>query len=101
MNAIYACAVMNTRVRIMKSMLKIPTTQSNMTKKLEDQLKQLQGGLVKNGCRLLDNTAAFSFKKTLLDNTTYQYCTYRQYLYYLDNASRASLGAYYKNSPQT
>jgi hypothetical protein len=41
------------------------------------------------------NTSEFSLRKSLLDNTTYQYCNYRQYLYYLDYTSKNTLNTYY------
>ncbi|MDD5377023.1 MAG: hypothetical protein PHH16_02790 [Candidatus Gracilibacteria bacterium] len=96
MGTIYACAVMNAKIRIINDLVtKIPSTQSNMKQKLKNQLSSLQKS-AKQKCRVVQDTSELSVKKTLLDNTTYQYCNYRQYLYYLDNASKNSLASYYK-----
>lgn len=101
MGRIYACAVMNAKVRIIGNMLKIPKTQSNITTKLTKQLALMRTKFDKEGCREIANTAESSFRKALLDNTTYQYCNYRQYLYYLDTTSKKSLDTYYKNKKGT
>lgn len=96
MGAIYACAVMNAKIRITDNLLtKIPTTQSNLKQKLTKQLSYTRKSLEQKGCREVKDTSELSLKKSLLDNTTYQYCNYRQYLYYLDNASKKSVGEYY------
>jgi hypothetical protein len=101
MSAIYSCAVMNTKLRIIDGMIKISKgDKSNMIQKLTNQSNVLNKQIVTAGCHPIDKTTTQSFKKILLDNTMYHYCTYRQYLYYLDNASKASLGTFYKNSPQ-
>lgn len=96
MGAIYACAVMNAKVRITDNLLtKIPTKQSNLKERLTKQLSYTRKTMEQKGCREVKDTSELSLKKSLLDNTTYQYCNYRQYLYYLDNASKKSIGAYY------
>lgn len=41
LGAIYACAVMNAKMRIIENMLKIPTVQSNMKQKLQNQLNYM------------------------------------------------------------
>lgn len=58
----------------------------------------MKNNLELKGCRKIINTSELSIKKTILDNTTYQYCNYRQYLSYLDSASKKSLAAYYSGS---
>lgn len=99
MGTIYACAVMNAKIRIIDTLItKIPTSQSNIKEKLRNQLAYTRKALVPKGCREISNTSELSVKKILLDNITYQYCNYRQYLYYLDNASKKSLNAYYKTN---
>lgn len=96
MGAIYACAVMNAKVRITNDLLtKIPTKQSNLKQRLTKQLAYTRKTMEQKGCREVKDTSELSLKKSLLDNTTYQYCNYRQYLYYLDNASEKSIGDYY------
>lgn len=98
MNTIYACAVMNAKIRIIGTLItKIPTTQSNTKKKLQNQLSVIKKNAGEK-CRVVYDTSELSIKKILLDNTTYQYCNYRQYLYYLDNASKKSLATYYKTN---
>lgn len=92
MNNIYVCAVINTKIRIIDNLLKkIPTTQSNTKKKYEQQLQILK----KKDCRGIQDMSELSLRKAILDNTTYQYCNYRYYLYYLDQASRESIRSYY------
>ncbi len=102
MGAVYACAVMNAKVRIIDNLLKkIPTTQSNIKQKLTNQLTYTRKSMGTQGCREVANTSELSFKKSLLDNTTYQYCNYRHYLNYLENASKQSLNDYYKSKGAT
>ena len=97
MGAVYACAVMNAKVRIIDNLItKIPMTQSNIKQKLKNQVSSVRKTMDAKTCREVQDTSELSFKKTLLDNTTYQYCNYRHYLYYLDNASKKSLDTYYK-----
>ena len=99
MGTIYTCAIMNAKIRIIDSLLtKIPTTQSNLKQKLTKQVERLRGKISADGCRNIANTSELSIKKSLLDNTTYQYCNYRQYLYYLENASKQSINEYHKTS---
>ena len=97
MGAVYACAVMNTKIRIIDTLTSaIPMTQSNTKNRLKNQLSSLRKTLGKKGCREIADTSEISLKKTLLDNTTYQYCNYRHYLAYLENASRKALDIYYQ-----
>lgn len=99
MGSIYACAVMNAKVRITDNLItNIPTTQSNLKQKLKNQLSNLRKKMETDGCREIGNTAELSLKKTLLDNTTYQYCNYRQYLYYLQMSSKRTLSEYFTGS---
>ena len=99
MGAIYACAVMNAKTRIIDTLLtKIPTTKSNLQQKLTKQVSYLKTKMEADGCRIITNTTELSIKKSLLDNATYEYCTYRQYLNYLENASKQSINEYYKVS---
>lgn len=96
MGAIYTCAVMNAKIRITDNLLtKIPTKQSNLKERVTKQLLYTRKTMEQRGCREVKNTSELSLKKSLLDNTTYQYCNYRQYLYYLDNASKKSISDYY------
>lgn len=97
MGATYACAVMNAKIRIINTLLtKIPVTQSNLKKQLSDQSKNLRKNFeTGKKCREIKDTSELSVKNSLLDNTTYQYCTYRHYLAYLESASKNSLDAYY------
>ncbi|MDD5197952.1 MAG: hypothetical protein PHN60_03790 [Candidatus Gracilibacteria bacterium] len=96
MGAVYACAVMNAKVRIIGTLMaKIPMTQSNTKERYQKQLVYIQK-IAGEKCRITGDTSELSVKKTLLDNTAYQYCNYRQYLYYLDSASKKSLDIYYK-----
>lgn len=99
MGSIYACAVMNAKVRITDNLLtNIPTTQSNLKQKLKTQLSNLRNKITTDGCREITSTAELSIKKILLDNTTYQYCNYRQYLYYLDMSSKQNMADYMTGS---
>lgn len=99
MGSIYACAVMNAKVRITDNLLtNIPTTQSNLKQKLKTQLSNLRKKMDTDGCREITSTAELSIKKILLDNTTYQYCNYRQYLYYLDMSSKQNMADYMTGS---
>jgi hypothetical protein len=43
MGTIYACAVINTKIRIINNLLMVPTTQSNLKKKLKGQLSYMRG----------------------------------------------------------
>jgi hypothetical protein len=99
MGAIYTCAVINTKIRIIDTLLtKIPSTQSNLKKKLQQQSILLKRNIDDKHCRVLTDTSELSMKKALLDNTTYQYCNYRQYLFYLNSASKQSLNIYYSGT---
>lgn len=96
MGAIYSCAVMNAKVRIINNLLtQIPSTQSNLKKRLSEQSKLLEKNIENKSCRKITDMSELSLKKALLDNTTYQYCNYRQYLYYLNSVSKESLDVYY------
>ncbi|EKD29592.1 MAG: hypothetical protein ACD_78C00346G0005 [uncultured bacterium (gcode 4)] len=100
MGAIYACAVMNAKVRIIGTLMtKIPMTQSNTKERYQKQLDYIRKAAGEK-CRITGDTSELSIKKTLLDNTTYQYCNYRQYLHYLDSVSKKSLDVYYKISKE-
>lgn len=95
MNTIYSCAVMNSKVRIFENLLtKIPTVQSNLKQQLTTQLKHTISAM-KEKCRTITDSSELSLKKAVLDNTTYQYCNYRQYLYYLDYTSKNTLNNFY------
>ncbi|MDD2916387.1 MAG: hypothetical protein PHH70_00925 [Candidatus Gracilibacteria bacterium] len=95
MGSVYACAVMNAKIRITDNLISnIPTTQSNLKNKLQNQLSNLRRKIETDGCREVGNTTELSIKKALLDNTTYQYCNYRQYLYYLDMSSKQNMAEY-------
>lgn len=99
MGAIYACAVINAKIRIIDTLLvKIPSTQSNLKERLTKQSTYLKDNIEKNGCLKTTDSSELSLKKTLLDDTTYQYCNYRQYLFYLNSASKESLDIYYSGT---
>jgi len=99
MGVIYTCAVINAKIRIIDTLLtKIPSTQSNLKEKLQQQSGLLQKNIENEHCREVKDTSELSMKKSLLDNTTYQYCNYRQYLFYLNSASKQSLDVYYSGS---
>lgn len=99
MGAIYTCAVINAKIRIIDSLLiKIPSAQSNLKQRLQEQSKLLKKNIETKSCGNITDTSELSLKKILLDNTTYQYCNYRQYLYYLSNASKESLDTYYSGT---
>lgn len=101
--------MLNAKIRIIDTLLsKIPVTQSNLKENFTNQLTRIRDKEKKEGCREIEignngNTIGngLSIKKILLDNTTYQYCNYRHYLYYLENASKNSLDTYYKASKST
>lgn len=96
MGSIYACVVMNAKVKIIKNLLtQIPMNQSNIQKNLKDTQGAITKSMVSKGCRdITSGTGELSLKKSLLDNTTYQYCTYRYYLYYLDYTAQNSFDTY-------
>lgn len=86
---------MNSKVRIFENLLtKIPTVQSNLKQQLTTQLKHTISAM-KEKCRTITDSSELSLKKAVLDNTTYQYCNYRQYLYYLDYTSKNTLNNFY------
>jgi hypothetical protein len=99
MGTIYMCAVLNAKVKIIKNLLNnVKITKSNIQKNLEKQkiilTKQIEGKFCRN---ISDDKKELSIKRALLDNTIYQYCNYRQYLYYLDYTSRNNLDQYFKS----
>lgn len=99
MGTVYACAVINAKLKIIKGLLNnVTIAKSNIKQGLEKQesmlTKQIDGKFCRN---VSDGTKELSIKKILLDNTTYQYCNYRQYLYYLDYTSRNNLDLYFKS----
>lgn len=99
MGAVYACAVINTKLKIIKNLLdRVPIVESNIKQGLKKQESLLTKQLDTKFCRnISDGKKELSIKKILLDNTTYQYCNYRQYLYYLDYSSRNNLDLYFKS----
>lgn len=101
MSRIYACAVLNAKIRITDTLLTMPATQSNLKSSLQKQLSYMRNKTNSDGCREVKSVSGLAIKKILLDNTTYQYCNYRQYLYYLDTASKNALDVYYKASKST
>jgi len=98
MSALYACAVMNVRVRTINTILKIPTTRSNLKEVLTKERDSTAKSLSEKGCLQVTDTSELSLRKTHLDNTTYQYCNYRYYLNYLDNVSKDSIETYFGDS---
>ncbi|MDP2103758.1 MAG: hypothetical protein Q8K26_02455, partial [Candidatus Gracilibacteria bacterium] len=99
MGTVYACAVLNAKVKIIKSLLdNVTIAKSNIKQGLEKQRNMITKQIDNKFCRnISEGTQELSIKKILLDNTTYQYCNYRQYLYYLDYASRNNLDLYFKS----
>ena len=97
MNTIYACAVLNAKIKIIKNILEnIPTNQSNIKLEMQKQLSIARSRIDPLFCRnISDGTNETSIKKQLLDNTMYQYCTYRYYLYYLESASKNNMNTYF------
>jgi hypothetical protein len=100
MGTIYACAVMNAKVRTINGLLANQSVRSNLKDKLTNQLKYTMSAM-KTKCRTIEDKKEQSLKRSILDNTTYQYCNYRQYLYYLDSTSKNSLKAYYDTNKGT
>lgn len=99
MGTIYACAVINAKLKIIKNLLdNVTIAKSNIKQGLEKQKSILTKQIDSKYCRnISEGTQELSIKKILLDNTTYQYCNYRQYLYYLDYTSRNNLDLYFKS----
>jgi|GEM_PF-1305919 len=99
MGTVYACAVLNAKLKIIKNLLNnVTIAKSNIKQGLEKQESLLSKQLDTKFCRnISEDKKELSIKKILLDNTTYQYCNYRQYLYYLDYSSRNNLDTYFKS----
>jgi hypothetical protein len=89
MNTIYACAVLNTKLRIHKKLMKQFTPSgSNIINRLETTSRQISSRLRDAGCRDLSDSgkegAELSLKRSLIRDTTLEYCNYRHYLSYTD-----------------
>jgi hypothetical protein len=89
MNSIYACAVLNTKLRIHKKLMKEFTPSgSNMVSRLNMASQQISARLRDSGCRDLSESwkewSELSLKRSLIRDTTLEYCNYRHYLSYVD-----------------
>lgn len=89
MNAIYACAVMNTKLKIHTRLIKEFRPQgSNIIRNLEQATRQIESQMKQRGCRNLSEASGpeseLSLKKSLIRDTTIEYCNYRHYLQYVD-----------------
>lgn len=100
MSTVYACAVLHTKVRIIGNIVKMETKQSEITKSLDNQMKRTKESIKAKGCREAMPPPDISIKTILLDNTSYQYCNYRQYLYYLEASSKYNMDAYLKTKAE-
>lgn len=115
MNSIYRCAILNAKLNIWNSIIKIVKNPdaSAVTKKITSDAKKIKQQLTKYGCRnvgiqgknsenvnsstgTLNMWPEPSIKKELLDNTIYQYCTYRYYLSYLRDQYENNLPVFVK-----
>jgi len=116
MNSIYRCAILNTKLNIGNSIIKIVKNPdaSAVTKKVKEDAKRIAELMTDYGCRNISTASNKvstdtkspewelsagpepSIKKELLDNTTYQYCTYRYYLSYLRDQYENNLPVFIK-----
>ncbi len=97
MNSIYACAVLNTKLRIhTKLMDTFRPTGSNIVNRLKQSSDQITRRIDELQCRNIANDggdgAELSLKKEIIGQTTYEYCNYRHYLYYVDYSVKHRLG---------
>ena len=99
MSTIYACAVLQAKVHIIENTIKMDTRKSEITNSLTKQLERTKKSMAEKGCTEASQSK-ISIKTTLLDNTTYQYCNYRQYLYYLEATSKYKMDEYLKTKAE-
>ena len=85
MNAIYACAVLDAKNLSAKAIIKYigRGRDEEMVRSIEAQIARNEELKTKRNCNQL-NLEPTEMKKTLLDNTWYEYCNYRNYLGYLE-----------------
>lgn len=97
MNSIYACAVLNTKLKIHTRLIQEFRPQgSNSIQWLEQASKQIASRMKEKGCRNLsessDSGIELSLKRSLIRDTTLEYCNYRHYLAYVDYNVKNKLG---------
>lgn len=86
-NAIYNCAVLQVKYKIGNSILESleNNKESNIVQKIESLNENIKQEFENRNCNTLSKMQEASFKKILLDNSTYHYCNFRMYLNYLSN----------------
>lgn len=90
MNALYACAVLNTKLRIHTRLIdEFKPQGSNIIRNLEQATRQIESQMSQRSCRNLSEWSGqdseMSLKKELIRESTLEYCNYRHYLKYVDD----------------
>jgi spore coat polysaccharide biosynthesis predicted glycosyltransferase SpsG len=84
-NAVYNCAVMQAKIKVIEGILKYvkSSDSSNIKTKMESQMQSLKTEINKRECNDATASVNKSYKEILLRGITYNYCNYRFYLNYL------------------
>lgn len=97
MNAIYGCAVLNTKLRIHQKLIDtFNPSGSNIVNKLKQTSDQIRRRIDEKQCRNVakdgGDGSELSLKRQIVAQTTGEYCNYRHYLYYIDQSLKHRLG---------
>lgn len=97
MNAIYGCAVLNSKLRIHQKLLEtFNPSGSNIVNKLKQTSDQIRKRIDEKQCRNVAKDGKegpeLSLKRQVIAQTTGEYCNYQHYLYYIDQTLKHRLG---------
>jgi hypothetical protein len=96
MNAVFGCAVLNTRLRIHKKLSQdFKPSGSNIIRRLEETSGQIEARMKERSCRNValswEEGADISLMPALVRSATLEYCNYRYYLGYVDHTVKNRL----------
>ncbi len=102
MNALYACAVLNTKYKIHTRLVKeFHPEGTNMVRNLERATQQIESQMKQRGCKNVSKEegdgAELSMKRSLIRSATMEYCNYRHYLKYVDDNVKNQLSRVIQN----
>lgn len=96
MNAVFGCAVLNTRLRIHKKLSQdFKPSGSNIIRRLEETSRQIEARMKEKSCRNValsgEEGSDISLMPALIRSATLEYCNYRYYLGYVDHTVKNRL----------
>lgn len=102
MNALYACAVLNTKHKIHTRLEKqFHPEGTNIVRNLERSTQQIESQMKQRGCKNVSKEevegSELSMKRSLIRSATMEYCNYRHYLKYVDDNVKNQLSRVIQN----